>query len=316
MRLKILSPAAYLVVTAVLCGALVMVIEVLGSRVIGPFFGVSLFVWTSLITVTLVALAAGYAAGGYWSDRYPTADVLYWMLLAAGLLVLAIPYLRAPVLKAALPLGLRWGALAGSFALFGLPLFLLGCVSPYVIRLAAREMRSLGKTVGGFYAASTAGSVVGTVATGFFLIAYMGVPGIFWICGSLLVALAAGYFALFRGKPYALALLLLAWPAYPRASLPSATMPGGTAVKVVHSADSFYGNLRVVEYQGGNMRTRELVIDGSGAGRRRPGQRAVGVRVSVPAAVCALCHAPAGPALPGDRPGRRCRAGLVPRPGH
>lgn len=62
---------AYLVVTAALCGALVMVIEVLGSRVIGPFFGVSLFVWTSLITVTMVALAAGYAIG----DISPIAGV-------------------------------------------------------------------------------------------------------------------------------------------------------------------------------------------------------------------------------------------------
>lgn len=51
----------FLVFTALPCGALVMVIEVLGSRVIGPFFGVSLFVWTSLITVTLISLAIGYA---------------------------------------------------------------------------------------------------------------------------------------------------------------------------------------------------------------------------------------------------------------
>ena len=54
----------YLIATTILCGALVMVIEVLGSRVLGPFFGVSLFVWTSLITVTLVTLAAGYAIAG------------------------------------------------------------------------------------------------------------------------------------------------------------------------------------------------------------------------------------------------------------
>jgi len=257
-----LGLAAYLTATTMLCGALVMVIEVLGSRVIGPFFGVSLFVWTSLITVTLVALAAGYAVGGYCADRYPSADLLYVLLLAAGVLILTIPFLRQPVLNAVLPAGLRWGALAGSFALFGPPLFLLGCVSPYVIRLAARELHSLGRTVGGFYAASTAGSVVGTIATGFFLIAYLGVAGIFWLCGCLLVLLAAGYFALFRGKPQALALLLLGWPAYPQAHLPGATMPGGTQVQVVHARDSFYGNLRVVEYAGERLRTRELVIDG------------------------------------------------------
>src|SRR5512134_3066126 len=96
----------YLSISAVVCGALVMVIEILGSRVIGPFFGVSLFVWTSLITVTLVALAAGYAAGGVLSDRRGTPDTLYAIVLAAGLLVLLVPFIRAPVLRACVPLGL------------------------------------------------------------------------------------------------------------------------------------------------------------------------------------------------------------------
>ena len=66
----------YLVLTAIICGALVMVIEILGSRVIGPFFGASLFVWTSLITVTLIALAIGYAAGGVFSDKKGSPDYL------------------------------------------------------------------------------------------------------------------------------------------------------------------------------------------------------------------------------------------------
>ena len=251
----------YLVATTVLCGALVMVIEVLGSRVLGPFFGVSLFVWTSLITVTLVALAAGYAIGGRWSDRHDSPDWLYLILLAAGLMVLLVPWLKPLVLKAAIPLGLRWGALASALLLFGPALFLLGCVSPYVIKLAAREMQHLGKTVGAYYAASTAGSVAGTIVTGFFLIPYLGVDRIFWLSGALLLALGAAYFALWRGKWLALA-AFLPLMALPPASLPQATLPGGTRASVVHSRDSFYGNLKVVEYRYGAKRTRELVIDG------------------------------------------------------
>lgn len=162
-----------------------MVIEVLGSRVLGPFFGVSLFVWTSLITVTLVALAAGYAIGGRWCDRRDSPDGLYLILLAAGFLVLLVPWLKPVVLKASLPLGLRWGALASALLLFGPALFLLGCVSPYVIKLAAREMQHLGETVGAYYAASTAGSVAGTIVTGFFLIPTLGVNRIFWLRGVM-----------------------------------------------------------------------------------------------------------------------------------
>ena len=75
--------AAYLVLTAIVCGAAIMVIEVLGSRIIGPLFGVSLFVWTALITVTLISLAAGYWIGGVLSDRRAGAQNLYSLIAAA-----------------------------------------------------------------------------------------------------------------------------------------------------------------------------------------------------------------------------------------
>ena len=82
-----------------------MVIEVMGSRVVGPFFGVSLFVWTSLIAVTLVALALGYGFGGYLADRYSSPKYLYIIIMIAGVLTLLVPVLQAPVLKMCVPLG-------------------------------------------------------------------------------------------------------------------------------------------------------------------------------------------------------------------
>lgn len=252
----------YLLVTAVVCGALVMVIEVLGSRVIGPFFGVSLFVWTSLITVTLVALAMGYAIGGHLADRKDHPDWLYGIILAAGVLTILIPILKPAVLKASLPLGLRVGSLTGAGLLFGPALFLLGCVSPYLVRIAAREMGNLGRTVGSLYAISTLGSFIGTVATGFFLIAYLGVNRIFVLTGVLLIALSAGYFATFRRKWAVAATLLLPMLLLPSERLPSKAMADGTKVSVVLSKDSYYGNLKVVEYRGQKGATRELAIDG------------------------------------------------------
>jgi len=169
---------AYLLFTAVLSGALVMVIQVLGSRVVGPFFGVSLFVWTSLITVTLLALAIGYAVGGLLADRFQRPEYLFGIILFAGLLVLLIPILKGPILKACLPLGLRTGAFASTLILFGPVLLLLGCVSPYLVKLATNGLKNLGRTVGGLYALSTIGSTVGTVLTGFVLIAYFSVDQI------------------------------------------------------------------------------------------------------------------------------------------
>lgn len=252
----------YLIFTALLCGAIIMVIEVLGSRVIGPFFGVSLFVWTSLITVTLVALAAGYAVGGMFSDRRESPDYLYGIILAAGFLVLLIPVFKGMVLKASVPLGLRMGALVSSTLLFGPSLFMLGCVSPYVIKIAAQEMRNIGRTVGLFYAISTIGSFIGTICTGFILIAYFKVNQIFIVVGIMLIVLALIYLALIRRKWYLLLTLIIPFLLPIAEGTKSKVMANGTKVTRVFSKDSFYGNLKVVDYSYGANHTRELIIDG------------------------------------------------------
>lgn len=254
--------AAYLVLTAAVCGALVMVVEVLGSRVIGPIFGVSLFVWTSLITVTLVALALGYAAGGVLADRRGTPETLYAAILAAGLLTLLIPPLRLPVLQACLPLGLRLGSLASSAVLFGPALFLLGCVSPLIVKIAAREMESLGRTVGFFYAVSTLGSFAGTVLAGFVLIAWFPVGRIFLFTGVALVALAAGYFLLLRRKQALLALLAVPLLFLPPGDADAEVLADGTRIVKLLDRDTHYGKVKVLERRLGAARQRELLIDG------------------------------------------------------
>ena len=253
---------AYLIATAALCGALVMVLEVLGSRVIGPFFGVSLFVWTSLITVTMVALAAGYAIGGRLSDRKSSPDWLYGIILLSGILVILVPALKGPILQISLPLGLRWGSLISAFLLFGPALFLLGCVSPYVVKISAREMHNIGRTVGSFYAISTVGSVAGTLLTGFVLIAYLGVNQIFLLTGSLLITLSVAYFLLFRRKWAAALAVIFPFLLLPHEIHVVKVMPDGTRAERIADRDTFYGNLKVVEYSYGAIRNRELLIDG------------------------------------------------------
>ncbi|MDH3638482.1 MAG: fused MFS/spermidine synthase [Gammaproteobacteria bacterium] len=257
-----LSFAVFLVFTAVLCGALVMVIEVLGSRIVGPFFGVSLFVWTSLITVTLLALAIGYALGGWLSDRRPSPDYLYAIICIAGLLVLLVPLLQAQVLELCQPLGLRIGALSSTLLLFGPPLLLLGCVSPYLVKIAAQEFDQIGSTVGRFYAYSTLGSCIGTLVTGFVLITYLGVNRIFQLSGALLIVLSVAYFLMYRKfVPVAAALMLpYVLAAHPQPH--TEVLPNGTKATLIASRDSFYGNIKVVDYSYERTRTRELLIDG------------------------------------------------------
>ena len=256
------APQLFLFVTAAICGALVMVIEVLGSRVVGPFYGVNLFVWTSLIAVTLVSLAVGYALGGVFADRRGGVGNLYGIILAAGVAVLLLPVLKAPVLMACQPLGLRMGALVSSTILFGPSLVLLGCVSPFIVKLATRDLGRLGRTVGAFYAVSTVGSFLGTVATGFLLIAWLRISRIFWLVGITLILLALVYFLFYRRRWAALAfVVLLALPSPVREPV-RVVRASGTVATEMHRKEGFYGVIQVVDYAGGDMHTRELMIDG------------------------------------------------------
>ena len=256
--------AYYLMFTTFLSGGLVMVVEVLGARVIGPYFGVSLYVWTALITVTLLSLSAGYALGGYLADRHPNAHWLYGLIVASGVLVMLVPGLKPWAIQVSVPLGLRGGALTSAVLLFAPALLLMGCVSPFVVRIAAREWASLGRTVGVLYALSTIGSMLGTALAGYFIIGYVGVTRAFHLCGALLVLLGLVYFVVFARRigASAGAAAVAAFLFLPERPLPTAVLPDGTTARLVESRDSFYGNVKVVEYIGTTARTREMLIDG------------------------------------------------------
>ena len=133
----------YLYLSVSLSGASVLAIEILGTRILGPFYGVSLFLWSALITVTLAALSAGYALGGRWADKGATYPRLSSLLAGAGLWLIAVPWMRNPLLHLAEPFGLRFAALVAALALFFVPLMLLGMVSPYAIKLRASSLEDI-----------------------------------------------------------------------------------------------------------------------------------------------------------------------------
>ena len=156
-------------------GAAVLAIEILGTRILGPFYGVSLYLWSALISVTLIALSVGYAVGGWWADRGASRINLYYIVAGAGIWTLVIPWIRGAVLTVAEPFGLRFAVLVAAFVLFFAPLALLGMVSPYAIKLKARDVSIVGRSAGNIYAVSTVGSVAAALLTGFFLIPNVGV---------------------------------------------------------------------------------------------------------------------------------------------
>ncbi|MDQ7778191.1 MAG: fused MFS/spermidine synthase [Planctomycetota bacterium] len=159
---------SYLV--AFVSGSCVMMLQLLGTRVVGAFYGTGLFVWTALISVTLLALLVGYHVGGIVADRHPRGNRLGYLLAGAALLVFIIPLVSGPILSATDKLGIRLGLLVSSTVLFGLPLGLLGTVLPQVIRMRTEALDHVGRSSGSVYAVSSLGSIAGTVGSGFVLL--------------------------------------------------------------------------------------------------------------------------------------------------
>ncbi len=181
-----------LYVSVFVSGAVVMALELLGSRLLAPVFGNSIYVWGSLIGVVLSSLSAGYYLGGKLADRRPNLQTLSIAVFAAGLLVLALPTLGPPIfsLIIATRLNEKYSPLLATVILLGPPSTLLGMVSPYAIRLTAKSFEKLGKASGNLYALSTLGSIVGTFVTVFVLIPEFGVNKIIFALGATLLVVA------------------------------------------------------------------------------------------------------------------------------
>ena len=153
-------PQWFLLVTALATGAVVMAIEIVGSRLLAPVFGNSLFVWGALIGVILAAMSSGYAFGGWLSDRYPGAQVLAGLLLFSGAWTFLIAWLGQPMLfkVAGVIEDPRWGPCVAAALLLGPPAFGLSGVLPTLLRLAVSDLKYIGRHTGRMIALSTMGS--------------------------------------------------------------------------------------------------------------------------------------------------------------
>lgn len=179
-----------------LCGAIVMSFEILGSRVLAPNFGNSVFVWGSLISVFLAGLSLGYYLGGRIADINPTTRKLGVIIALPGLLMLTFPCYNSQISDWIFvkDLGIRLSPLLASLALFFIPSVFLGMVSPYTIKLMVCSLHTTGSTVGTLYAISTLGSIAGTLITSFYLITVAGVKALIMGQGVILLLISLPLF--------------------------------------------------------------------------------------------------------------------------
>lgn len=161
-------------------GFFVMGVELLGGRLLAPFFGSSIFVWGGIIAVFMMCLSLGYLIGGQLSLRKPTLTFLGVLLTGEALLTLPIISVGDLILERlsyAVP-DPRYGSLLGAFMLFGLPTIMSGMISPYAVRLLISNVSASGRSAGVLYFASTLGSAAGTIITSFYLVLYMNIDTI------------------------------------------------------------------------------------------------------------------------------------------
>ena len=247
-----------------ICGAVVMALEITGSRILAPYFGSTIFVWGSLIGVVLTALSTGYYVGGRVADKRPDFEILCLIILTSGIFVLLIPVITPVVfdLTISLSLGERYSPLIASAAILTVPSFLLGTVSPYAIKLVAKNISDLGNVAGKLYSLSTAGSILGTFVTAFVLIPEMGIVRILQVLGAILVGLSL---LGLRGKGQVLLILFLILSAFlapPTSMSPNVMMFKLTLNDVIFEKETLYHHMVILEgidpFHGGKVRTMLL----------------------------------------------------------
>jgi spermidine synthase len=259
-----------LLLSAFVTGFATLGLEVAALRLLAPSFGSNLLVFSNVIGVILAGLAAGYAIGGRLADRWPDARLAGAFQLGAGILVLLLPLLSRPFLASAqraIAVGsasLFLRSLVATALLVLPPTLLRGAVSPFLVRLRAREVAEVGRASGNLSAVATAGSLLGTFVPTLVTVPFLGTAATLTLIGALLVVAAP--ILLGRRGLAALVVLLV---------VPLAMRPLPPAARILAERESPYQSLRVEERPDGS---RVLLIN-EGIGDQstyRPGARLSG----------------------------------------
>ncbi len=198
----ILKRKTYLYLTEFFAGMSVMAVELGASRLLAPYFSSSQIVWTIIIGTIMIAMALGNIYGGRTADRNPNPDKLYGRMLVAAVWIAAIPVAGKYIIlgiSAVLVFSVNnnfliWAAFAACMVVFVFPLFLLGTVTPSLVKYTVDSLDDNGKTVGTLGAANTIGSIIGTFLPTFVTIPAVGTSITFLIFAGILLVLALIYF--------------------------------------------------------------------------------------------------------------------------
>lgn len=253
-------------VVAFLEGLSLMIIELLGAKIIAPFYGASLYVWSSVLGVTLFSLATGYYLGGYISKKYKNETPLFFILFLGAFFVVLTPHYAPKLMEFTSSLGVRLGSLVSVLIYLSPSVICMGTVSPIIIGIVNQNQQQAGQSAGTVYAVSTVGGIVGTFLAGFYLIPVIGIKLTSLITGALLVVALVLLFL--SKKNTAKAIGVLAFFLFFSIYLFSSGAPVlNDNTKIRYQSSGILGEWTVVDVlakvnMGENIYTRQLLLNG------------------------------------------------------
>jgi predicted membrane-bound spermidine synthase len=234
----------FLFTLAFLEGASVMACELFGAKMVAPFFGSSLYVWAAVLGVTLFALMSGYYLGGFLSSRSKKDNLVYWILLFAGVLLVVMPYTSELIMTNTIEMSVQMGSTLSLLIFMFPPLLLMGMTSPIIINMVNTKLDLTGKSAGSVYAISTLGGIFATFLVGFYLLPEFGIKWPCFFFGILLAALPL--FALVRKRIFMAAVFLMPVVFIAYANSSNAARPD-SEIKIIYEAEGMLGQLKVVD---------------------------------------------------------------------
>ncbi len=195
MKRFVNESTAFLLLLSFFEGGAVMAVELVGAKLIAPYYGGSLYVWAAILALTLGGLAAGYFLGGRLSLRTPRRATPLVIVALSALWVGALPVLAPMVLEATLGMGLYQGIVTSGLVLVFPPLLLFGMVSPLIVRLISRTEGRTGYAAGMVYTVSTLGGILVTFLAAFLFIPHVGLAATAYVTAALLACFPLAAFA-------------------------------------------------------------------------------------------------------------------------
>lgn len=248
-----------------LINAIYMILELIASRLLTPYFGSSNLVWTSVIGIILFSSSMGNFIGGKLADKNNIKKNLKIIILCTGISILVIPIIQKNVLSQVSTIisSLKIGAIIATMLLFFIPSMLIGLISPIVLKLKVNNVENVGKVSGKISAIATIGSLVGTFVGGFYLVPMIGSKQLLYLLAFITILLT---FTVEGDKTISiigLAICLVCGSGFVQSivenQLNIEAMVNGE-LNVLANFDTRYGNVKIVNVKSNDDIIRALMV--------------------------------------------------------